>query len=462
MPAIVPMVKCWLALLFYALAAPIPAQEDLDQNLIELGQRIYQQGLAPGEPSVEIGSPPVSAPVRLFPCRNCHGADGRGSKEGGVSAPDITWTQLTKPYPLRTESGRERPPYDPASLSEAIREGIDSGGTRLSAAMPRYGLGGTGIAAITAYLQSIEHASSPGIDEHRIRIGLVPDTHDAAAREIAASTLSNYFAYLNDDGGIFGRDLSLVTGSPGRLARADLFLAIAYDADVGSKLLQYRRRNQAAVIPVIALFGSAERRADSADDGVLALYPGAERRRQALAAFAERELNIQPEDIQPLHAGAPAHQTPAALLLTRPEDLRFAPADTSASGVLLAACPLTPILRGKLMDYPLKVYATQTPDIGDVDENGRRNYLRLAKARAMPRAHLQQQLWYLAAAELLASLLSDCGRDLTTQKLLTAIQGRPQHTSGWGPTLRFGPQRSTGNDSVRVIPLNGAKSIQPD
>ena len=195
----------------------------------------------------------------------------------------------------------------------------------------------------------------------------------------------------HDSGGIFNRHLELATGDLEQLARADLFLAIAYDADIGAGLLQQRRLSTTPPIPIIALFGSTGR--DPAPPGSLALYPGSAQRRQALTAFATRELGIQPEEIVPSDSGTTLPPAPAAVLLIRLGDLQ-----TALPGLL-------------------------------------------------------QQLWYLAAAELLASVLADSGRELTTEKFLTSLQSRHRYPGGWGPPLTFGPDRTIGHDPIVVLRL---------
>src|SRR5271165_1446203 len=63
------------------------------------GRMIYLSGeTSSGRPiTARIGDgPPL--PATTLACVQCHGADGRGRPEGGVTPSDITWANLTRPY----------------------------------------------------------------------------------------------------------------------------------------------------------------------------------------------------------------------------------------------------------------------------------------------------------------------------------------------------------------------------
>ena len=58
-----------------------------------------------------------------------------------------------------------------------------------------------------------------------------------------------------------------------------------------------------------------------------------------------------------------------------------------------------------------------------------------------------------------ASVLGNCGRELTAGKFITGLQGRQHYPGGWGPELVFGPGRASGHDKVVVLPLHPVSSM---
>ena len=48
-------------------------------------------------------------------CAGCHGARGEGKTEGGVTAGNLTWTNLTKPYGQLTTEGENTQAFSEAS-----------------------------------------------------------------------------------------------------------------------------------------------------------------------------------------------------------------------------------------------------------------------------------------------------------------------------------------------------------
>ena len=85
-------------------------------------------------------------------CRGCHGADGRGKPEGGVTPSNIRWEVLIRPY---ATAGRAHPPYNERSLLRAIAMGVDPAGNALARTMPRFRLTRSDMADLIAWLKKI-------------------------------------------------------------------------------------------------------------------------------------------------------------------------------------------------------------------------------------------------------------------------------------------------------------------
>src|SRR5882672_10688201 len=81
-----------------AVSAPLQMEQLTPQE--RRGKQVYLRGTSPSgnELTAVLGKEGISTPASIVACANCHGLDGRGKREGGVSAPDITWESLTKPY----------------------------------------------------------------------------------------------------------------------------------------------------------------------------------------------------------------------------------------------------------------------------------------------------------------------------------------------------------------------------
>ena len=177
------------------------------------GKQIYLRGInsAGKEITALLGNPPMETPGSLMACANCHGYDGRGKPEGGVTPSDVTWEALTKSYGVTHASGRKHPPYDDALLERSIAKGLDPLGTKLHVAMPRYEMSREDMSDLIAYLKQLGKDSDPGISDDAIILGtVVPDKGPLAetGRTIEA-VLAAYFNDINLEGGIYGRKLEL-------------------------------------------------------------------------------------------------------------------------------------------------------------------------------------------------------------------------------------------------------------
>ncbi len=145
-----------------------------------------------------------------MPCANCHGLDGKGRPEGGVTPSDVTWHALTKSYGVRHESGREHPPYTAGTLKRSIAMGVDPAGNELHAAMPRYRMSLEDMKALVAYMQKLGTDRDPGVTEETLRLGtFLPSDGSGGLGDVVESVLDAYLAEVNTDGGLYGRNLEL-------------------------------------------------------------------------------------------------------------------------------------------------------------------------------------------------------------------------------------------------------------
>ena len=177
------------------------------------GRQIYLQGRpASGrELKASLGGDSAEMLATLMPCVNCHGVDGEGRPEGGAVPPEITWKALTRPYEVVSPSGRRHPPYTDRSLLRALTLGVDPAGNPFLNIMPRYRLTHDEAADLLAYLKVLGVGQEPGVTDSRLLLGTVVPARGLPAevgRE-AQVLMAAYFARLNAEGGLYGRQIEL-------------------------------------------------------------------------------------------------------------------------------------------------------------------------------------------------------------------------------------------------------------
>lgn len=187
-------------------APPLTARE-------QAGRRLYFQGESSSgtELTATVGAG-VRLPGSALPCANCHGRDGRGRAEGGVTPPPLIWSELTKPYGHQHPAGREHPVLDERSVARIISEGIDTGGNRLDPLMPRYAMSSEDMTNLLTWLKRLETEQAPGVTNSALRLGVVLPTRGqfGALGQAMRGLLEAYFEEINASGGIHGRRLELV------------------------------------------------------------------------------------------------------------------------------------------------------------------------------------------------------------------------------------------------------------
>lgn len=234
------------------------------------GKQIYLKGETEGGGIIAIlGSGDLELPASSFPCSNCHGLRGEGSKEGGIQPPPLDWASLSsKHQSLLTRN--DRGPYTEVSLARAIHGGLDSSGGRLHPGMPRYEMAAAQMADLIAYLRKIgkESDADPGLGEDEIKIGAALPMSGALARvgEDIKAALAACFAEANTNGGIYGRRiLLLVEDSAGdaagaaqatrKLVEQDKVFALlgSFEPQGSDETNEYLRRSEVPLIGPVTL-----------------------------------------------------------------------------------------------------------------------------------------------------------------------------------------------------------------
>lgn len=126
------------------------------------GERIYYTGVGDdGEPIPKVlarGRGMAGGMMGSVACVDCHGEDGRGGEirmmmGRSIEVPDIRYSTLTSAH---TEDGDREPGWTDEDIADAVREGVEPGGERLQAPMPRWDMTDAEITAVIDYLKELD------------------------------------------------------------------------------------------------------------------------------------------------------------------------------------------------------------------------------------------------------------------------------------------------------------------
>src|SRR5688572_29019024 len=177
------------------------------------GKALYLRGVSSSGKEITAMVGELDVPASTLPCAGCHGLRGEGKTEGGVTAGNLTWSNLVKPYGHTHPSGRKHSAFDEKLFTRSLVQGLDPAGNELAVAMPRYEMAPEDIADLISYLKLIEADRDPGLTETSIRVGTILPKQGPLA-EIGAvmkDVLTAYFANVNDKGGIYNLRIELQT-----------------------------------------------------------------------------------------------------------------------------------------------------------------------------------------------------------------------------------------------------------
>ena len=209
-----------LVLLFCAVFAQVQNTQSQKQSLTDSerrGKDIYLRGTSSSGREIIARLNELDVPASGFPCSGCHGMRGEGKSEGGVTAGDITWSNLIKPYGHTHPTGRKHGPFTESAVIRAVVNGVDPDGNNLLVAMPRYKISAEDMADLLAYLKRIDTDLDPGLTDTNVTVGLMLPSSGALAEVGAAmkDVLAAYFDSINSRGGIFSRKIDLKVADTG-------------------------------------------------------------------------------------------------------------------------------------------------------------------------------------------------------------------------------------------------------
>ncbi len=312
-------------------AAPTPTAPTDSDAAAQAGQQLYRTGRNRwgGELQGQVGSG-VTLSGQMAACARCHGNDGAGGREAGLTAPPLRWSALTQAR-VGQLGMTDRAGYDTARLLDAIRQGVDANGRPLASAMPRFELQPREVADLIAHLQRLgtEQDREPGVHPDRIVLASVlPLTGVRAAQGHAArAALAACVARGNRSGGLYGRRIELQVHDAADPA-GDTAIAARLQTEAVAVIAPWWRDKSARDIatllpglPVLGPLGAASELEPGGGD-VYAVAPQlSEQVRVLIDAYARGELNPAP---------LPVRSRPARLLLMASQEPQHRSASLAA------------------------------------------------------------------------------------------------------------------------------------
>lgn len=500
--------------LFVGLVQPSAALTEAEQR----GKQIYFEGTSPRSPLINavVGEEASLIPASAIPCVNCHGYDGLGRPEGGVIPTDVRWSQMVKTYGHVHADGRRHKAYDEESAAASIIMGIDPDHNRLDASMPLYLLSTEDMADLIAYMKVLEHDLDPGVENDRVRIAtLIPQGGAADLGSAIDKALRAHFADLNERGGIFGRQVEIVSvplGATPEEGLANLEQAMSgqnvfalvggYTVGLDNALLELLRFDNVPLIgpftldPGDALLdaaafylypGFAEQVRVIADaafdhagaaDKVLVTSPDSGRHDE-LARIAERQVRRRGEadaaTASYLSGAGNANALAEQIVASGAESVVFFGGQVDLRALLVALAVrqhapniyvLSSFLSGSMMDAPAtfdrRIVIAYPTLASDITQQGRADYQDLARRHDLPTGNIQAQVATLAAARIFTEGLRSAGRDLGRIRLIEAIEALYQFKTGFTPPITYGPNRRIGAQGAHLMIVDlENKSLRP-
>ena len=481
------------------------------------GKAFYLRGESASGQEITALMGEVDVPAATLTCAGCHGNRGEGRTEGGVTAGNMSWSFLTKPYGHTDEGSRKHPAFTEASFVRVMTTGLDPAGNKLAVAMPTYRMPQDDMANLIAYLKVIETDTDPGLTDTSIVLGTVlPEK--AALSGLAQSmddVLQAYFREINSRGGIYNRKIELRTvhgdskttvANMKRLIDDDQVFAIVSGLTAGaedgvaaltqekevpfigpSTLLPQRglplNRYIFYLLPGLkeqarALATFAAKKTDAAKSRVAIVSPDLELNRSIAATVEEETKKLRWNSVTATHYARDqfsaavfvnefSHQgvdtifffgsgPEAAALLREAEAVGWTPTLYMLGS--LVGRNITDSVTVKMKD---KVFLAFPTVPADVSAAGAAEYSGLLQRNKLNSTHAAAQASAIAAARILVHALELCGKDLTRERLITTLEGLYEFETGLMPRITFGPNRRIGVLGAYVVTIDPEKKLFP-
>ena len=476
------------------------------------GKAIYLRGESTSGRKITAMLGDLDVPASTMTCGGCHGLRGEGKTEGGVTAGNLTWSNLLKPYGHTHPSGRKHGAFDEKLFIRSLAEGKDPAGNELAVAMPRFEMSPEDVADLIAYLKRIEADRDPGLSETTITVGTILPKQGALAETGAAmkDVLTAYFANINDNGGIYNRRIELQTIDAGAdaattaanvrksIENGEIFALVSgLSAGAEKELAAVTRDTETPFLGAATLLTQTNAQENR---NLFYLLPGAGQQARALVNFAAGNLELKKSRLAIVHAedelakvatGAIEDQAQklgwtsvTKKLFSSERDAAAIVGELKAEGIgavffvgaggegfinAAAAANWTPhvFLLGALTSRDLvktlpaafkdRVFVSFPTVPTDVAPAGLAELRALEQKYKFAPGHTASKLSAFAAAKIFTEALKRAGRDLSREKLVTALEGLYEYDTGVTPSITFGPNRRVGSLGSYVVSVDLTK-----
>src|SRR5215510_12827008 len=481
------------------------------------GKALYLRGESASGKEITALLNDIDVPASTLSCAGCHGARGEGKTEGGVTAGNLTWSNLTKPYGHTHDNGRKHDAFSEASFIRALTGGVDPAGNKFAVAMPVYRMPQQDMADLIAYLKRVETDLDPGVSDDEIVIGtLLPEksalTGLAQAME---GVLQAYFAEVNNRGGIYNRKIRLrvlngnagatVTNMKQLIDDQQVFAIVSgltAGADDGVAALSREREvpfiGPSTLLPertlplnryvfyllaglkeqARSLVNFAAHKNDLQKARVALVSPDGEFTNGIVASIADQEKKIgwtSLTSVRYAHDQFKAAECVAELkqkgvdtvfMLGSGNDAAAFFKNADAAGwtpnVYLLGTMVgrtTPdLVPAKMKDHVFFAFPTVP---ADVSAAGAAEYNGLLERNKLSSTHAAAQASAIAAAKILVHAMELCGKDLTRERLVTTLEGLYEYDTGLMPRITFGPNRRVGALGAYIVTIDPEKKLFP-
>jgi ABC-type branched-subunit amino acid transport system substrate-binding protein len=481
------------------------------------GKAFYLRGESASGQEITAMMGEVDVPATTLTCAGCHGNRGEGRTEGGVTAGNMSWAYLTKPYGHTDEGGRKHGPFTEASFVRSLTAGVDPAGNKFAVAMPTYRMPQEDMANLIAYLKRIETDTDPGLTDNTIVLGTVLPEKNAlnGLAQSMGDVLQAYFAEINSRGGIYNRkiELRLVYGDPKatvanakRLIDEDQVFAMVSGLTAGAED-GVAGLTQEKEIPFVGPSTLLPQRSLPLNRYIFYLLPGLNEQARALTMFAAKKTSPAGSRAAIISPDVDLNRSVAAIIKAQAEKSRWSLVTTNYySRDQLLAAQLVAELKEKGIDtvfllgsggeaiallkaaekaawtpsfYMLgslvgkniaesfsanmkdKVFLVFPTIPADISAAGAAEYSALLQKNKIESSHAAAQASAMAAARILVHALEVCGKDLSRERLVTALEGLYEYDTGLMPRITFGPNRRIGALGAYVVTIDPQKKLFP-
>jgi ABC-type branched-subunit amino acid transport system substrate-binding protein len=476
------------------------------------GKQIYLRGESPSGSKITAILGDFDVPASTVTCAGCHGLRGEGKTEGGVTAGNLTWTNMIKSYGHTHPSGRKHGPFDEQLFTRSLVQGLDPAGNKLAVAMPRFEMAPEDMADLIAYLKRIDSEREPGLTETTVTVGTILPKHGPLA-EIGAAmkdVLTAYFANVNDKGGIYNRRVELRTidaGADAATTEANVRTAVAkgevfslvggLSAGADKELAAVARE---AEIPSIGAVTLLTQTSAQENRNLFYLLPGASQQARALVNFAAKTPELKKSKLAVVHSENALALAAVAAVEDQARKLRWSSVikksfssgrfeavttDLKTAGVeavvflgpggatefisaasaanwtphvfLLGALTTKGLVDAVPASFKDRVFLAFPTVPSDVAPAGLAELRALEEKYKLPPGHTASKLSAFAAAKIFTEALKRAGRDLSREKVVTSLESLYEYDTGVTPSITFGPNRRVGSLGSYVVSLDLAK-----